>query len=187
MTTSIIYDIIKNSNDRKQTYRELITKYSKELVELVYLVDFDININDDGYNDDNDDEDNKYNKRECEIRTYQQKLRNDAINKYNGKCVISGENKQRILEVAHIKPVSECDDINEKKDINNTLLLWIDLHRYFDCYAFSINPRTHMIEVNMNDEEYEWLYKYNSMKIDCINNRMTKYINHHYTKFLKLY
>lgn len=174
MTTSNIYDIIKNSNNQEQTYIDLTAKYNKELVDLVYLVDFDIDINRDICD-----------KHEREIRTYQQKLRNDAIIRYSGKCVISGETKQRLLEVAHIKPVSDCSNINEKKDINNTLLLWIDLHKYFDCYAFSINPKTYRIEVNMNIEEYEWLHKYQNMKIDCIDDKMSKYIIHHYTIFLK--
>ena len=123
---------------------------------------------------------------EHEKRKYQRKLREDALKRYSGECVISGENKQKLLEVAHIKAVKDCENINEKKDINNTLLLWLDLHKYFDHYAFSINPHTFKVEVDTRNEDNLWLMKYNGMKLNCANPDMVKYIKHHYLIFQKM-
>ena len=176
MQTSNIYNLIKNSNDYLKSYYDLKgMNYSDDIIELVYLIDFDININD-----------LLIESHEREKRKYQRKLREDALKRYSGECVISGENKQKLLEVAHIKAVKDCENINEKKDINNTLLLWLDLHKYFDCYAFSINPHTFKVEVNASIEDNLWLKKYNGIKLNCINPKMVKYIYHHYLNFQKL-
>lgn len=176
MTTDIIYNIIKSGDDYLETYEKLKKlKYSDDIIELVFLVDFDIYVSD-----------LIIEKQEKEKRKYQCKLRRDALRRYSEKCVISGQDKKRLLEVAHIKAVKDCKNINEKRDINNTLLLWLDLHRYFDDYEFSINPETLKIEVNLNNNDNEWLLKYNNMKIDCINNDMIEYINYHYTKYKKM-
>ncbi len=160
-------------DNHMKSYENLIKmKYSKDIISLVYLVDFDINI-----------DDLVIETQEREKRKYQTKLREEALIKYSGKCVISGQYKERLLEVAHIKSVKDCENIDEKKDVNNTLLLWLDLHKYFDCYAFSINPKTFEIEVDESKEDNSWLMKYNKMKICHINNDMIKYIEHHYSIF----
>lgn len=173
MSSSVIYNIIKTSSDHIKSYEKLIKmNYSRDTIGLVYLVDFNINIDDmiiENY--------------DHEKRKYQKKLREEALKKYSGKCVISGQDKEKLLEVAHIKPVKDCENMNEKKDVNNTLLLWLDLHKYFDHYAFSINPDTFEIEVNESDTDNSWLMKYNKMKICHINNNMIKYIKHHYSIF----
>ncbi len=175
MSASTIYNIIKRGDNHLTTYDNLIKKnYSNDIIKIVYLIDFDINI-----------DDLLIETQEREKRTYQKQLRKDALNKYSRKCVISGQNKERLLEVAHIKPVKDCDNIDEKKDVNNTLLLWLDLHKYFDHYAFSINPDNFTIEVDNSKDDNLWLMKYNKMVLCDINDEMTKYIKHHYSIFLQ--
>lgn len=117
-----------------------------------------------------------------EKRNYQHLLREAVMKIYDGKCVISGCERKRCLEAAHIKPVSDCAN-EEKTDINNVLLLWMDLHKYFDEYDISINPQTMNVEVNDKCDDYEWLKQYIknvSIKKDC-----KKYLEYHYNKFLE--
>lgn len=178
MTTLEIYEIIKNYDNYCDAYIELTKrKYDKELIELVFSLEFNVNVSD--LIDDIIEKDEK------EKRRYQKELRALAFNRYSGACVISGEKKSMLLEVAHIKPVKDCVNINEKKDINNTLLLWIDIHRYFDDYRISINPQTCTIEVNKKNEDNKWLLKYDGLKLKCLNADMKKYIEHHYALFIK--
>ena len=148
---------------------------------MVFSLDFNINL-DDLINEKYENE--KYENHEKRI--YQSKLRKDAIERYYGKCVISGEDKHKLLEVAHIKAVKDCESINEKKDINNNLLMWIDLHKYFDDYSFSINPKSFKIEVDHRSDDNLWLMKYNGVKLNYVNTDMTKYIEYHYSEFLKI-
>lgn len=177
MTTNNIYHLIKDENNYLKSYEKLRSMdYPNDILELVYLVDFNIDINN-----------LVIEKQEYEKRKYQRKLRVQALKKYYGKCVISGENKHKLLEVAHIKAVKDCENINEKKDINNTLLLWLDLHKYFDHYTFTINPQTLKIEVNTNNEDNLWLMKYSGMKLNCVNPEMVKYIEHHYLTCKKIW
>ena len=100
----------------------------------------------------------------------------DGCNGTDG-CVISGISEEILLEVAHIKPVSKCDTEKEKVDINNTLLLWIDIHKYFDTYMISINPKTTKVEVKC-----DYLMKYNGIKIN-VNEQTKKYLKNHYSTY----
>lgn len=114
---------------------------------------------------------------EREKRHYQKLLRQKALERYQNKCIISGIDKDILLEVAHIKPVSECKSIQEKADINNILLLWIDIHKYFDIYELSINPNTCKIEVKC-----DYLMKYNNLEIE-LNEETKEYLIYHYINF----
>jgi len=181
MTTETIFNFINHNISQKGTnYLDLYNKmikmnYSKELIELVFFIDFNTDI-----------QDLISVHEEREKRKYQAELRVLALNRYFGKCVISGENKTKLLEVAHIKPVKDCMSLNEKKDLDNTLLLWMDIHKYFDAYQISINPNTQMIEINDKEPDNEWMDQYNGMKIRCINAKMKKYLEHHYGNFTKI-
>jgi len=149
-------------------YKELIKKYNENDIQFVLLTYFKYDI------------ENllKIKFENKEKRNYQNLLRQQAFEKFNNKCVISGNDEELLLEVAHIKPVSECKDINEKSDINNVLLLWIDIHKYFDNYKISINPNTGCVETNC-----DYFKKYEGKKIN-INIEMKKYLEHHYFKFI---
>lgn len=116
---------------------------------------------------------------EREKRRYQKLLRKQCLERYQHKCVISGIDKNILLEVAHIKPVSECKSMQEKADINNVLLLWIDIHKYFDAYELSINPETCKVEVKC-----DYLLKYNGLEIE-LNTKTREYLKHHYSFFTK--
>lgn len=149
--------------------------YRKDIIDLVFLIDFNVNVA--------EIENDIIEKDEKEMRRYQKELRSIALERYSNRCVISGETKIKLLEVAHIKPVKDCTNLHEKKDINNTLLLWLDIHKYFDAYQLSINPANCKVEINVLDEDNAWMKKYKGMKVNCINENMKKYLEHHYNIF----
>ena len=115
-----------------------------------------------------------------EKRDYQHELREELLKKYNS-CIISDRKEIRLLQVAHIKPVSECKNKFEKQDINNVLLLWQDIHIYFDDYLVSINPDTCKFQIS-NNIDTDLFDKYNGKKI-TLSKETKKYLRIHYNKF----
>jgi hypothetical protein len=147
-------------------YDKLKGKYNDHDIKFVMLTFYDHDLEDDIVTE----------YQEREKRKYQHFLRKHALKKY-GKCVISGIDHELLLEVAHIKPVSECAN-TEKSDIYNTLLLWIDVHKYFDRYMISINPETCSVETNC-----DYLKKYDGKKVN-LEHPQKKYLSNHHSIFL---
>jgi predicted restriction endonuclease len=137
-----------------------------EDIEMVFLIEYDFIPK-------------KYNV--FENRKYQSMLRNYAINKYK-KCVISGKTNVLLLEAAHVKQVYECVSKNEKSDVHNILLLWIDLHKFFDKYLISINPVNLSVEISNQVVDPD-IIKYNGIIINNITKETIKYLEHHYYLF----
>jgi predicted restriction endonuclease len=149
-----------DSKSMEMIYYELTSQYSNNDVNFIMSMEYDYNP-----------------KEEREIRYYQQKLKKEALKKFNSKCVISGIDRLLCLEAAHIKPVFVASDY-EKADINNILLLWVDIHRYFDTYQISINPETMCVETNV-----EWLQEYRGKRLD-LPLESIKYLEWHYYKYV---
>jgi predicted restriction endonuclease len=172
MTIEYIYNYIKSNLDKSpnDVIVELSNKYNPLDVELVYNIDFEIFLD-------------KEQKEEREKRL-DAKFRKEVKARYNNKCIISEVSVER-CDVAHIIPFSECNEIN-KYDINNGLLLDTALHRLFDKYYFSINPKTNKIEVNMNLKNLEDLCikDYNNKHIEVFENSK-KYLEKHYKEYNK--
>jgi hypothetical protein len=120
-----------------------------------------------------------------ERRHYQQLLRAKTLERYREKCVITGIDRIRCLETAHIKPVTECVGISEKSDPYNCLLLWMDIHIYFDAYELSINPITFRVEIDMNNPENLWMSQFNHKYIGNLPNGTIEYLKSHYQKFFE--
>lgn len=121
----------------------------------------------------------------CHNRDYQQQLRIYAIDRFNNTCPISNINELKRLECAHIKPVSVCND-SEKRDVHNCILLWMDIHKYFDTYSLSINPNTFTVEINLDDDDNMWLKQYNGLYVNNLSIQNIVYLEHHYDIFKKL-
>ena len=172
VSISQIKNIVDNSNmSLTEIYLLLTTKYPnlEDDIKLLFMVEYKVNPK-------------TYTLQEN--RDYQQQLRNNAIRKYNGKCIISGKSDLLLLETAHIKQVFECNDY-EKKDDNNILLLWLDIHKYFDNYLLSINPDTLKVEIGNSVSKDNNMYKYNGKYIGNIDLGIetVKYLEHHYKVF----
>ena len=153
-------------------YNEAIKQFDSNDVKFLMVTHFNFDIE--------DIEQVKYS--QTEQRDYQQELREMLFKRYKC-CVVSGCARKRCLETAHIKPVSECNSELEKMDINNVLLLWTDLHKYFDTFDWSIDEHNTII-VNKNCDDYEWLKQYEH-KCISLNNESNKYIKWHYDTFME--
>lgn len=64
-------------------------------------------------------------------RVGQGKYRKKLIEKYDGKCIVTGIDKPKLLITSHIKPWSVCDN-EERVDTENGLLLCPNMDRLFD-------------------------------------------------------
>lgn len=158
-------------NDFPMNYKELMKlKFNEELVKFTLLTEFDIDI----------DLELQKVMEQREKRFYQGKLRKETIKMYNGMCPISGRYENELLEVAHIIPVHKCDSNSQKSDVNNTLLLWVDIHRFFDKYLISIDPTTSIVKVKC-----EYLQHYDGKYIQ-LTEMTKKYLENHYYKYLSI-
>jgi hypothetical protein len=152
---------------KNEIFINLLNKYDVSDIKFVFFTFYGVDII----------EDVKMELREK--RDYQQCLRMEALYKYNYKCVISGNKQKLLLQVAHIKPVSECDTEEEKRDVDNTLLLWTDIHIYFDAFLIGINPKTCKVEV-----KDDYFMEYDGLTLD-LNANTKKYLEYHYEIFKK--
>jgi predicted restriction endonuclease len=115
-------------------------------------------------------------------RKYQKRFKKDLLKRYNNKCVISGNNCKDELEAAHIIPVSEHGSYN----IDNGLLLSSNLHKTFDKYYWSINPKKSVIEIK-EETNVGSIKKYQGYKIDIeLNYNILRNLENHYNIFLKI-
>ena len=64
-------------------------------------------------------------------RVGQGEYRNHLIEKYDGRCLMTGIDNKKLLIASHIKPWSVCNN-EERLDINNGLLLCANMDRLFD-------------------------------------------------------
>lgn len=85
------------------------------------------------------------------IRAGQSDFRN-SLRKAWGKCAITGCETLNVLDAAHIYPYRGEKD----NHIKNGLLLRTDIHRLFDSFLLSIDPRTLTIRVSdsIKDAQY---------------------------------
>nr|QDY52312.1 hypothetical protein 6_24 [Mimiviridae sp. ChoanoV1] len=108
-------------------------------------------------------------------RTQQEKFRDDILNKYKS-CIVSDSNCISELEAAHIIPVSE----NGLYETSNGLLLKSNLHKTFDAFLWSINPKTFCIEIKNNDVGEICIYVNKKLDLD---KSLIPSLEYHYQKF----
>lgn len=109
------------------------------------------------------------------VRLSQDIFRKKLIDKYNC-CLITGFNSVE-CQACHIIPYEKCFDNN----IDNGLLLTSSLHKTFDDYIWSINPKTSRIEIK-NGYTDLLINNYNNKKLN-LNNQVLKNLQHHYDIF----
>jgi len=91
-----------------------------------------------------DDEDLVSITRQLRVRRGQNKLRNNLLHLYHGKCCISGFHIEDALHACHIFPHSLAGDNHS----TNALLLRSDIHDLFDAHLIGINPKTLKVHVH---------------------------------------
>lgn len=88
----------------------------------------------------------------CEIlaRPQQAKFREEVLNLWGRKCVISDCPCEVALEAAHIVPVGK----NGTDNSDNGFPLRADLHQLFDAGHLSINPKTLSVKIDLEVAKY---------------------------------
>ena len=115
-----------------------------------------------------------------EQRLDQDSFRKELIKKYN-RCIISNSINIE-CEACHIIPYSICKNF----DIDNGLLLSSDLHKTFDKYCWSINPKTLKVEINKNINDCGKIKNYEDTTVNIkLNNRLYNNLSYHYNIFSK--
>ena len=78
------------------------------------------------------------------MRLKQSEFRRRLIDRWGGKCVITGIDVEAILRASHIKAYATCNK-DEKYDINNGLLLSANLDALFDRHLISFDEKGELI------------------------------------------
>jgi len=113
-------------------------------------------------------------------RLNQSEFRKQLLQKFNNKCIVTGENCIDELEACHIIPINE----NESYNLNNGIILISNLHKTFDKYLWSINPETFTIEIK-NNVNVGNIKHYMGQKINIVlNNELINNMKYHYNKFI---
>ena len=123
---------------------------------------------------------------ECEIivnaRKNQDKIRRNAVKKYNGKCVLCGIGIDTALRASHIKSWADSTS-KEKGDHENVLLLCANHDALFDKHLISFDDNGYLlISAEINEGERKKLNISNDMKIE-MNAEMRGYMAYHRKKF----
>ncbi|TQP79949.1 HNH endonuclease [Vibrio cholerae] len=144
------------------------------LVQLESIADLDL---DDGYiHPEIQDESSKiqtYSK--ITTRTKQSEFRSTVLEAY-GACAITGSKLPQVLEAAHIVPFSGRNDT-----LKNGILLRADIHKLFDSFLLSINPKTKKLELNPALESEYGIYRKVVQTTGSIDN-----LSWHYSQYVKL-
>ena len=93
--------------------------------------------------------------RSIQLRRGQREFRDALLDRYRGKCAISGCSILGVLEAAHLRPYRGAGDNHPA----NGLLLRSDLHTLFDLDMLGIDPTNHRIAIDplLHDSEYQHL------------------------------
>jgi hypothetical protein len=121
-------------------------------------------------------------KNEQRIRLNQKKFRKELLKKFNGKCIISGNDCEDELTAAHIVPVAD----EESYDIDNGLLLTDTLHKTMDKFKWAINPDTLIIEVK-SGVNVGSIRQYAGQKVNLVlNPELKANLQTHWEEFIKI-
>lgn len=120
------------------------------------------------------------------VREGQESFRRNLMLIYSEKCAVTNTNVDTVLEAAHIVPYNGI----HSNHIQNGIILRRDIHRLFDTYQLSINPKNNLIciEPNLVNTEY-WNYNNKPLKIsEDIRLKPSKgALKLHFEKHLSLY
>lgn len=107
-------------------------------------------------------------------------FRDGLIEKYEGKCVVTGIDKKRLLIASHIKPWAICDN-NERIDTENGLLLCPNMDKLFDYGLITFMDDGKMnISSFVGKQNIERLHISKDMVVNLkASKRLLKYLEYH--------
>ena len=118
-----------------------------------------------------------------EQRIGQEEFRNQLLQRYRG-CIVTKNTHTAELEAAHLIPHHNGRD----QTINNGIILEANLHKTFDKYQWSINPRTSTVITTKRGKATNGsgsIDKYQGMVVH-VHPDSTQYLEHHYNHFSRL-
>ncbi len=118
-------------------------------------------------------------------RIGQSLYRSKLIEYWNG-CSVSDCKVLEVLISSHIKPYRDCENLEEKFDLYNGLLLSPNYDRLFDKYLISFNENGQiLISKTLCIDELNKLgiNKDDTLKKDKLTKQHIKYLRHHNAKF----
>lgn len=107
-------------------------------------------------------------------------FRDSLLKKYEGKCVVTGIDKTRLLIASHIKPWAICDN-EERIDTENGLLLCPNMDRLFDYGLITFTDEGKMnISSFVGEQNIERLHISKDMVVNLkASKRLLKYLEYH--------
>lgn len=113
-------------------------------------------------------------------RIGQGKYRNNLIEKYDSKCIVTGIDKPKLLIASHIKPWSVCDN-EERVDTENGLLLCPNMDRLFDYGLITFTDNGKMeISSFVGEGNIKRLHISKNMLVDLrATKRLLAYLEYH--------
>lgn len=109
--------------------------------------------------------------------------RNLVIEKWEGKCALTGFDNTKLLIASHILPWSKSDD-KQKLDPDNGILLSPNADALFDKHLITFNSEDGKLVSNISDLELERLGLSSDMSIK-VTEGMKKYLEQHNEEFIK--
>lgn len=113
-------------------------------------------------------------------RVGQGQYRKNLIDKYDGTCIVTGVNYEKLLVASHIKPWSICNN-QERIDTENGLLLAANMDKLFDngLITFSNNGKMYVSSLVGNTNEQK-LHIDHSITVNLkATGRMLQYLDFH--------
>lgn len=113
-------------------------------------------------------------------RIGQGKYRTNLMNKFDGKCIVTGIDKNKLLVASHIKPWSISEN-SERIDTENGLLLCANMDRLFDCGLISFNEKGKiLISSFVGNANVSRLHISNDIEVNLrATNRLLRYLEYH--------
>lgn len=113
-------------------------------------------------------------------RVGQGKYRDNLMEKYNHRCIVTGIDASKLLVASHIKPWRVCDN-KERVDTENGLLLSANMDRLFDSGLITFTIEGQMIISSfVGEANQSRLHIFKGMKVNLQSStRLLAYLEYH--------
>lgn len=113
-------------------------------------------------------------------RVGQGKYRKKLLDKYDGKCIVTGISQNKLLIASHIKPWAICNN-DERVDVENGLILCANMDRLFDSGLITFRADGKMfVSSFVNEDNKKRLNISNDIEVNLnASKRLLDYLEYH--------
>lgn len=113
-------------------------------------------------------------------RVGQGKYRKKLLDKYDGKCIVTGISQNKLLIASHIKPWAICNN-DERVDVENGLILCANMDRLFDSGLITFRADGKMfVSSFVNEDNKKRLNISNDIVVNLnASKRLLDYLEYH--------